>query len=186
VAGYLEVFILVAASLEAFVNEVCLEKIEQRKQTGMSTRYLELVMRRNNRDTPIRCKWELLPKRLWRGKKFDKRTRLWKDFNALIELRNLLLHYKSEYSEPGYVPKDLKPVLARVLGANKRKPTGVAFPGSLFRSHSHWTERICSAEMGQWALHTGLNMISHFLEFAPAHDDVKNDYILMLSRLQLV
>lgn len=185
VVAYLEVFILVAASLEAFINEVCLEKIEWRKVTGKSTRYLELVMRRNNRDRSIRDKWELLPKRLWRGKKFDKRSRLWRDFNALIELRNLLVHYKSEYRQPGYVPEVLKPVLARVLRTNKRKPTGVGFQDSLFETHRHWTERICSAEMGHWAVNTGLNMISHFLEFAPAHDNIKTDYIFMLSRLQL-
>ncbi|MBT9141416.1 MAG: hypothetical protein DDT30_02008 [Dehalococcoidia bacterium] len=182
VTGYLEVFILVAASLEAFINEVCLEKIERHKETGKSTRYLESVMSRNNRDRSIRDKWKLLSKCLWRGKKFDRRSRLWRDFNALIELRNLLVHYKSEYKQPGYVPKVLKPVLARVLREKKQKPTGIGFLESLLGKHKHWTELICSAEMGYWALNTGLNMISHFLEFAPASDDIKDDYISMLSR----
>lgn len=185
VTAYLEVFILVAASLEAFINEVCLEKIERRKETGKSTRYLELVMSRNNRDRSIRDKWKLLPKRLWRGKKFDRRSRLWRDFNALIELRNLLVHYKSEYRQPGYVPEALKPLLARVLRAKKQKLRRVGFLESLLENHKHWTELVCSAEMGYWALDTGLNMISQFLEFAPAHDDIKDDYILMLSRLRL-
>jgi len=187
VTAYLEVFILVAVSLESFINEVCLEKIDRRKEAGKSTGYLESVMiLRNNRDRNIREKWRLLPKRLWRGKKFDERRRLWKDFNALIELRNMLVHYKSEYQKPGYVPEILKRVLARVLIAKRQKPTGVGFQERLLESHNHWTDLICNSAMGYWALNTGLNMISHFLEFAPGHDDIKDDYMSMLSRLRLV
>jgi len=186
VVGYLEVFVLAAISLEAFVNEVCLENIERCRDTSKPTRDLELVMRRNNRNVPVRDKWRLLPGRLWRGKKFDKRGRLWRDFNALIELRNLLVHYKSEYRQPGYVPEVLKPVIRRVLGANERKPTGVGFQRSLLDSGRHWTERICCAEMGHWAVNTALSMISEFLSFAPADDDIRTEYIVMLSRFRLI
>ena len=140
----------------------------------------------NNRDRNIRDKWRLLPKRLWRGKKFDKRTSLWRDFNALIELRNMIVHYKSEYQEAGYIPEILKPVLARVRIVKKQKLTGVGFLESTFASHRHWTHQICCAEMGHWAVNTGLNMISRFLEFTAVGDDVKGDYMLMLSRLRLV
>lgn len=184
--GYLEVFILAAVSLEAFVNEVCLEKIERRREAGKPTRYLELVMRRKNRDVRIRDKWSLLPKRLWRGKRFDKRSRLWKDFKALVELRNLLVHYKSEYRQAGYVPKDLKPVFTRVLKANRRKRPGVGLQESLFDTGRHWTERICCREMGQWAVDTALGMISQFLRFAATDDDIKNEYVVMLSRFRLI
>ncbi len=186
VTGYLEVFILVAVSLEAFINEVCLEKIDRRKEAGKSTSYLESVMTfPNNRDRNIRDKWRLLPKRLWRGKKFDERRRLWRDFNALIELRNMLVHYKSEYQEAGYIPEIMKPVLARVPIVKKQKLIGIGFLESILGNHRHWTDHICCAEMGHWALNTGLNMISRFFEFAAADDDVKDDYMSMLSRLRL-
>lgn len=177
VAGFLEVFILIAVSLEAFINEVCLEKMERRKEAGRFTRDLEFVMSQRIRD-----KWNLLPKRLWRGKKFDRRSRLWRDFNALIELRNALVHYRSEYKQPGYVPSFLRPVLARVSKGQKRELVGTSFLQSLLESHRHWTELICSTEMGYWALDTGLNMFHRFLEFAPSRDDLKEDYMAMLMR----
>ncbi len=185
--GYLEGFILVAVSLEAFINEVCLEKIDRRKEAGKSISYLESVLSLpNGRDRNIRDKWKLLPKRLWRGKKFDERTRLWRDFNTLIELRNMLVHYKSEYREEGYVPEAIKPVLNRVLTANAQKSTDLVFLQAFVGNHGHWTELICTPEMGSWALNTGLNMVSRFLEFASVEDDLKDDYVAILSRLRLL
>ena len=109
----LEVYILVAAALEAFINEVCLYKIDLYKQQKKRTRHLVyLIYGNKGRGEEIRVKWEKLPQFLC-GKAFNKGCSPWQDFDALIRLRNAILHYKSEYKEMGYVPEFLVSVINR-------------------------------------------------------------------------
>ena len=92
-ADILEVYILVAVSLEAFVNEVCLEKIDEYKGQGKDKNSLEWIIRGiDGRGLEIREKWEYLPKCLCcqkADKQFDKGKQPWQDFNILIKLSDV-------------------------------------------------------------------------------------------------
>jgi len=104
----LQVYILTAASLEAFINEVCSDQIDTKKSLGKSTKKLEdLMYRSKGRGASIREKWKKAPKYLWK-KQFHGNSKLWKDFVALIELRNASVHYRAEYLDQGAVPEKLE------------------------------------------------------------------------------
>ena len=182
VSDILEVYILVAVSLEAFINEICLEKIAEAKELGNNTANLENTMYGNNgRGLEIQEKWDRVPKCLW-GKSLDKGRLPWQDFDTLINLRNALVHYKAEYKDPQYVPKYLESTMRRVLSCQKREPQPPGFLEGLLKERTHWVNKICNLSMGYWALDTGIKMIHQFLGLADPQDRLRQDYTSMLER----
>jgi len=185
VSDILEVYILVAVSLEAFINEICLEKIAEAKELGNNTANLENIMYGNNgRGLEIRAKWEKVPECLWR-KHLHKNRPPWQDFHTLIELRNDLVHYKAEYKEPEYVPKYLESTMRRVLSCQGQELQSSGFLEGLLKERRHWVDKIFNLRMGYWALDTGIKMIHRFLGLAGPQDRLKQDYTLMLERSKL-
>jgi len=183
----LEVYVLVAASLEAFINEVCLEKVDLRKQQKKGTRHLiDLVYGNKGRGEEIRVKWEKLPQFLC-GKTFDKGQSLWQDFDALVRLRNAILHYKSEYREVGYVPRYLVSIINRLSTPPEDgfQARPLSLLDYLFASKPNWVYKIGSLAMGQWAFDTGVSIIYQFLDFLRPHDRIRQDYAAMLDSARI-
>jgi len=193
IVDILEVYILVAVSLEAFINEVCVEKINEYEEPGKNTKCLEGIMLEwimygnNGRGMEIRGKWEYLPKCLWNrqpDRHFDKGKQPWQDFVALIKLRNDLVHYKAGYQETKYIPKYLKPIVQRVLSSPRGKPQPQGFLERLTDDSLHWINIISNIEMGSWAFATGKKMIRQFLDFMDQGDPIRQDYIELLGKIK--
>jgi len=174
----LAVYILVVASLESFINEVCIQEIERREETGENTKCLkEIIYGNGRRGLEIRGKWQAVAMCL-HSKNFDKGLPPWQDFDRLVDLRNSLLHYRSELSELGYVPKFLISLFRSLGLLAARRKTSPLKEGSW-----HWTRIICTLTMGEWAFKTGVNMMFEFL--ATSDEDTVADYKLMLERLRI-
>lgn len=169
----LQVHILVAVSLEAFINEICLEAIESRKDTGQDATQLEEAIYGNDgRGCSVRRKWQVIPEYLY-GWSFDETNPLRDDFETLIELRNALMHYKSEYSEAGYVPVFLR---------NKLSSLNL-LPPRTQSEDPHWIEMISDLTMGRWAFNTGVRMIEEFLQVSDGK--TKSIYTWLLEGLRI-
>lgn len=173
----LEVYVLVAASLEAFINDFCQHKIDEIKWTGGKAYWLRGLEEIIDQRVEIKLKWRLVPQLLWQ-KAFDESQPPWQDFNVLIYLRNWLLHYKMEYLPPGKVPRPLghiKRLLSSELQYTKEPYT---LTEALKRSET-LIDRICTLEMAQWAFNTGVKMIEKFLEFAD--QESRDNYAWLLQ-----
>ena len=173
----LEVYVLVAASLEAFINDFCRHKIDEIKWTDGEAYWLKGLEEIIDQKIEVRLKWQLVPQLLWQ-KAFDESQSPWQDFNVLIHLRNLLLHYKTEYLLPGKVPGPLGyiPHLLSSESQNTNKPHTLT---EALRESKTWVHRICNLEMARWAFNTGVRMIKKFLEFAD--QESKAEYTLLLE-----
>lgn len=192
-ADILEVYILVAVSLEAFINEVCLEKIDEYKGQGKDKNSLEGIMLKwimhgnDGRGMEIREKWEYLPKCLWNqkaDKQLDKGKQPWQDFDILIKLRNHLVHYKSEYREPEYIPEFLESTIKRVLPSPTKKPQSRGLLEGLTDESTHWLNQISNIDMGYWAFDTGRKMIKQFLDFLDPDDPLRQGYTMLFGEIK--
>jgi len=183
----LQAHILAAVSLEAFINEVISDQIDKKQDFGEDTKKLEdLMYGKKGQGASIREKWEKLPKYLW-NKGFDKKSTLWEDFDALIELRNALVHYKAEFLDQGAVPQKLEKVFKRVLPRvmpHRMKPSKEgSVIEKLFENSSHWINRVCTLDMGDWSCKTALQMMEKILEFDTTKNDIGPDYATVMERL---
>jgi hypothetical protein len=183
----LQIHILAAVSLEAFINEVISDQIDKKQDFGEETKKLEDLMFRNEgRGAPIREKWEKLPEYLW-NKQFKKNSTLWEHFDALIELRNALVHYKAEYLDQGAVPrkleKALKIVLVKAMPHKMKQSKRGSIIDKLFEDRAHWINRVCTLDMGDWACETAHQMIEKILEFDSVDNDIGPDYVTVMERL---
>lgn len=177
---YLALYILVVSSLEAFINELYVKVIDDLKFEGKNVENLEDLFK-NGR---ILGKWDLFPG-LAAITSFNKGMRPWQDFDALVKLRNDLVHYNSEFRKPGYIPTYLESILRReVKGQQVQQAETSSLMESLFQA-AHWTESICHPAMGAWALNTGKAMIKELLERIAPLDDEYRVYQDMLERLRI-
>lgn len=180
----LEVYVLVAASLEAFINDFCQHKIDEMKWTDGEAYWLKGLEEIIDQKIEIRLKWRLVPQLLWQ-KTFDESQSPWQDFNVLIYLRNLLLHYKMEYLPSDKVPGPLGHV--KHLLSSESQYTKE--PHTLFealKESETLTHRICNLEMAQWALNTGVKMIEKFLEFADRESKANYTWLLQEFGITLI
>jgi hypothetical protein len=160
----LEVYVLVAASLEAFINDFCQHKIDEIKWTDGKAYWLKGLEEIIDQKIEIRLKWRLVPQLLWQ-KAFDESQSPWQDFNVLMYLRNWLLHYKMEYLPPGKVPGPLGHIKHLLSSESQYTKEPYTLTEALKGSET-LIDRICNLEMAQWAFNTGVKMIEKFLEFA--------------------
>ncbi len=174
----LEVYVLVAASLEAFINEFCGDRIDDIKSAGGEAYWLKGLEGIIDQKIEIRLKWRLVPQLLWQ-KAFDESQLPWQNFNVLINLRNSLLHYKIEYLPSGKVPKYLGHIQHLLLSNSQHAACPRTLTGEIEESKA-WIDRICNLDMAGWAFNTGVEMIRQFLEFADQQS--KEDYTWLLQR----
>lgn len=173
VMGILEVYILTVSALEALINEIALEKIDQRREAKKSVNPLKVLVLANKKGQyePLDRKYDELPKILW-NKSLEKGgpPPLWNDFVALIQLRNEIVHYSPKREEPGYLPDYLESIYHRI------------FPGrKLSNDSSPLMDRICNVAMGQWAFDTGKCMIYQLLSLWNTRDPLRWDYIILFE-----
>ena len=88
----LEIIILVAASLEAFINEYIAGKAEEFSIESEHPEMARLLNKLTEDNIELKLKWQLVPQIIWQ-KQFSQDQKPWQDFNVLIRLRNDLLHY---------------------------------------------------------------------------------------------
>jgi hypothetical protein len=172
----LEVYILVAASLEAFINEFCREKIDELKSTDREAYWLMGLEAIIDRKIEVRLKWQIVPQLLWQ-KTFDESKAPWQDFHVLINIRNSLLHYQMEYLQGGRLPKYLGHIqqFFESEDHNVKAPTIIE---RIQRSET-WVDRICHLDVAKWAFNTGIEMIQKFLDFADS--ETKSQYTWLLE-----
>jgi hypothetical protein len=179
----LEVYILVIVGLEALINEICLDKIDQRNSNNKSIRSLSKIVERDEKkhNMDLKIKYDKLPKVLWR-KKFDKGNKTWCDFDALINLRNEIVHYLPKWESPNYIPGYMRSIYLR-LNQNKKisDKVSVSFEDAI-DSNPCFMSRICNVHMSVWAFDTGINMINELFKLWPKKDQLRADYILMFER----
>lgn len=154
----LSIFILVSAALEAFINEFCSDKINEIAEIN-ENKSQKLILEYIYEHAEIREKWFLIPYLLW-GKSYDKSVKPWQDFDALISIRNDIMHYKGEYHEIGYTPKYLSQVQQLLTKHSDNTHTRLPV------NDLHYTERICNMNMAKWAFNTSIEMINKLLTFA--------------------
>jgi len=183
----LGVYIMVVVSLESFINEICLEKIREYRIMGNGTKCLEEIMYGNNgRGMEIREKWECLPICLWDqepNKRFDKDTQLWQEFDALIRLRNALVHYKAEYQKQDYIPEYLPFVVNEVLSSPQKQRQFQSSSEIFVDATQHWIIKVSNVDMGYWAFDTGIGMIDKFLSFTDQGEYIYLRYNVPFKRL---
>jgi len=184
--GILEAYILTVAALEAFINEFCIEKIEQRKEAKKSTSHLKKAIYPDEHGhfMDIKQKYECVPRVLW-SKSFDKGGKLWNDFVALIRLRNDIMHYTPEWESPGYVPDYLSSIYRRIVPRQAKSFNDEKTLIDILNTNKSFIDRICIPEMGMWALDTGVNMVQQFLLFCSLRDSLRDDYIMMFERARI-
>jgi len=173
----LEVYILVAASLEAFINEFCREKIDEVRSNDGEAYWLKGLEEIIDRKIEVRLKWQLVPQLLWQ-KAFDESKAPWQDFNVLINMRNSLLHYKMEYLPSGKVPKYLGHIQQLLTSKTQNTDRPRTFIERIESSET-WVDRICSLDVAKWAFNTGVSMIEEFLDLADR--ETKGQYTWLLQ-----
>ena len=173
----LEVYVLVATSLEAFINDFCQHKIDEIKWTDREAYWLKGLKEIIDRRIGIKLKWRLVPQLLWQ-KAFDENQTPWKDFNVLINLRNWLLHYKMEYLPPGKVPRSLSHIKHLLSSESQYAKEPHTLTEALQESET-LIDRMCNLKMAQWAFNTGVKMIEKFLEFAD--QESRDNYTWLLQ-----
>lgn len=185
--GILEVYILTVAALEAFINELCIEKIEQRKAAKKSTSQLKKAIYPDEHGhyMDIKQKYEYLPPILWK-KSFEKGEGLWNDFVALIRLRNDIVHYTPEWEKPRYIPEYLRSIYQRILPRQVKPSRATKTLEDILNSNQPFIERICVPEMGEWALDTGVNVVRQLLLLCSLRDPLREDYIIMFKRAGII
>jgi hypothetical protein len=118
---------------------------------------------------------------LWR-KSFDKGRKAWCDFDALIKLRNEIVHYTPQWEEPGYIPDYLRSVYQRVILQTDVSPNTGSFLGDMLARNPSFIGRICNIEMGEWAFDTGKGMIEQLFSLWPQRDSIRDDYMVTYER----
>jgi hypothetical protein len=177
----LEVYILSVAALEALANEICLDKIDQRKEHKKSTSELrKLIDDSAGHYVKLKEKFERLPQLLW-DVSFDKTGKIWCDFDALIKLRNDLVHYTPAWEEAGYVPGYLRSIYQRVSLQAKQSAVKSTSENLILKDTS-FVARICSIEMGQWAFDAAKAMIRELFTLWPRRDGMRAEYVLLFER----
>lgn len=178
----LEVYILSVTGLEALINEICLDKIDQRREHHKSIRGLKkLVDDYDGHYIDLKSKFDRLPQLLW-NTSFDKSGKTWCDFDALINLRNDLVHYTPHWEKPGYVPEYLRAIYQRVSPKAKRSDDGSTLLEMLVNRDASFVGRICNVGMGQWAFGAARAMIRDLFALWPRKDMMREDYMFMFER----
>lgn len=173
----LQVYILSAASLEAFINEVCWDKLDELKASGSEADWQTRIKAMVDQRKPIIEKWRSVPRLLW-GRTFDEEANPWRDFVVLVRLRNSLLHYRMELLPSGQIPKFLE-AIRDLLSPDLRIGAQRMTLMMRMQESEHWIDRICTLEMGTWAHNTAIEMIHEFLRFSD--EKTREDYTWLLQ-----
>jgi len=182
---FIDVFILSATTLEAFINEriaISLEICRRRlalnhpvnKETVDSDRFHVKILNRMVRDG-LREKYLKIPRTLW-GKTFDVTKSPFNDFELLVQIRNDIIHYKM----PFYEEQDSDPPWAKELslkGFFLSEPVIIP-PFSLPEGNKRvWIDEICTLKAAQWAHNTSCSMIKQFSEMSEGIiHEITDDY----------
>jgi hypothetical protein len=178
----LEVFILTIVGLESLINEICLEKIDQRQRWKKSTCELKELMKDNNgKYFDLKTKYEKIPNILWNND-FNKGGRIWGDFDALVKLRNDIVHYSPKWEQPGYVPDYIRAIYRRISPPIPQVPEGTNYLDSVLNTNKLFIDRICHVAMGHWAYETGINLVRELFRLWPRTDSERTDYQIMFER----
>ena len=175
--SFLDVYILSAMALEAFINErisidltltckrIALKRPDvqgEENQTYLDPHQKEVLEMLKDQD--IRTKYRMMPILLWR-KGFDEGRSPFQDFVTLVEIRNDIIHYKM----PFYDEQDKRPKWVDRLKAKRifltepvvRPPEPLPYEG-----HRVWIDEICTFEGARWAYNTSCAMIKKFVELS--------------------
>lgn len=174
----LETIILVAASLEAFINEYIDTKSRELSHKSEHREMACLLNKLTDDKVGLKLKWQSVPKMMWQ-KQFREDREPWKDFNVLIKLRNDLMHYKGKLHSRDYMPSYLEHV--GHLMSKYVKPEG-----DLFGPSDDWVDRLCNYEVAKWAYNTGVGMINQLLDFGDEQTKDISSWMLERSGLNLL
>jgi hypothetical protein len=174
----LETIILVAASLEAFINEYIDSKSRKLSRKSDHREMARLLNKLTEEKIELKLKWQLVPQIIWQ-KQFSQDQKPWQDFDVLIRLRNDLLHYKGQLHPRDYVPKYLGQVVH--LLSKYEEPVC-----DLSGRSDDWVDRICNYEVAKWAYNTGIGMINELLDFGDEQTKYISSWMMERSGLKLL
>lgn len=180
----LEVYVLVAASLEVFMNEFCRDKIDDIRSAGGEAYWVKGLEEIVEQKMELRLKWRLVPQLLWQ-KAFDESRQPWQDFNVLVQLRNLFFHYRTDFMPEGKIPKCLEQIRHLVSiqpqDAEEHRPLL-----DVAKESPTWIDSICNLDAAKWAFNTGVAMIEQFLEFADSESRELYTWLLRGSGIRRI
>jgi hypothetical protein len=173
--AFLDVFLLSATCLEAFINErvaISLEIIERRlalndpvnvPTINEDSRYLKII-RRMKREQHVKSKYLNLPQQLW-YRTYDKYRSPYSDFETLVDIRNDIVHYNM----PFYEQANQAPTWVEKLSAvDIFMPNPIIVPPVPIKGENGrvWIEEICTLKGAKWAHNTSCAMVKQFFRMS--------------------
>lgn len=170
--------VFAAASLEAFANELpsFVEAALRTGKVGKDDRIATFPglmneleeSRASLKSKLVMAKWVLS------GVPFDKGTAPYQDFNALVELRNGLMHIKSsvEIGTENDRPAFRRP---KVLETLRQKNLLASFPPDTEdMTGASWTEAVSTPACAKWACSTAAETVGAILSGLPSNEPTWN------------
>jgi hypothetical protein len=135
----IDAYIMSVTALEAFINECIAFK---RSLSGDPTGKLILDILKNQR---LIDKYRNMPILLW-GKSFDVGKSPFQDFDALVQIRNDLIHYKMPFYDGQNKPK----------WADTVEREGILLSKPVVSNFRLWSDEICTLKGAKWAYNTSV------------------------------
>lgn len=147
--------ILSVSALEAFINQTAYFLLETQKSDGQGVHSVPSELAKGALDfqryTPLENKWRLLGRALC-GDAWPPPQFLWGDVQLLIDIRNELVHFKSEsYERISPPPSHPHPAIRRVPPTIQMRP----MPRS-------WTARLLTPSFADWCVRTTEDLLLYF------------------------
>jgi len=170
--NFIDVYIMSATALEAFINErisiirtiikqrIAMKVDNSREDAQISTDENQRKIIEMLKEQDVVTKYRMMPVLLWQ-KSFDEGRSPFKDFVTLIKIRNDIIHYKMTfYDEKSERPKWAKTIEGK--GIFLREPV-VSPPEPLPNEGRRiWIDEICTFKGAKWAYNTSCQMMKKF------------------------
>jgi len=171
---FLDVFLLTATSLEAFINEriaialeICTRRLLLNDPVNLPTidedrRHLKIPRRMKRKD--LRSKYLRLPQDLWH-RTYDENQSPFRDFKILVDIRNDIVHYTMPfYEQENQAPRWVEQLSN--IDIFMPNPVIVA-PVSITGENGRvWIDEICTLKGAKWAHNTSCALVKQFYEMS--------------------
>lgn len=154
------------STLEAFIEEILaliklyfIDDTEKNIYYSKETSYISLMEEAENSKSSLNFKY-LFTAAFWE-KPFDKGIQPYQDFDALVKIRNKIIHLKQDHEHQDSV---------NFIISNHKLPSFLKIlqPKKILTTYScHWFDRIDTPLVAKWACETALSIINYILEIFP-------------------
>jgi len=174
--SFLDVYIMSATALEAFINErisinitisrqrIAMNLQDSRDEKQIYTDENQKKVLEMLKEQDIITKYRMMPILLGQ-KAFDEGRSPFQDFVTLVGIRNDIIHYNM----PFYDEQDKRPKWVKRL-----EEKGIFLPEPVvhppeplpYEGHRVWVDEICTLKGAKWAYNTSCRMIKKFVELS--------------------